>query len=308
MRSTEESNCLVGAMALSDNAGGQAHADAGVARAARPLVTRTVFGYRFVADAELDEVADQLFAPQPVDGRLPVVVTPNVDYLVRLTDPALNSLDEAIRRCRYILPDGQPIVWASRLLKTPLRRRLPGSSLFAIVWRRVVTERRPTVVIAPSERTAERLRAEYPSAVVVVPPRFDDEDPDALARVVASCRQAIEECAPEFVFVGISFPKQQRVTFTLLDDGVGAGAGTPLFLLIGAALEMHVGDVPRAPRWMQSAGLEWLFRFAREPRRLFGRYFVRDPRFAALLLRELRSHAGDHSDSRLGDDDRLDSP
>ena len=124
---------------------------------------------------------------------------------------------------------------------------------------------------------------------MVVPPHFDAEDPAQLASVVEACREAIREVQPEFVFLGISFPKQQRIALALVDELRRSGEPMPLFLLFGGSFEMYLGTVRRAPNWMQRLGLEWFFRFVLEPRRLFRRYFVTDTRFAWLLARELIS-------------------
>ncbi len=255
--------------------------------AAGALSTRHVFGFDFISSPDVEAVADRILGPQPDDGLLPLVLTPNVDYLVRLTEPRLAPLNLALQRSRYVLPDGQPIVWTSQLLGTPLAARLPGSTLFPHVWRGVVAQNRRAVVVASCEETAERMRVEHPDIGVVVPPFFDAEDADQLASVVGDCQDQIDKVQAEFVFIGISFPKQQRIALALAEAAVARGEQPPLFLTLGASFEMYLGLHPRAPRIMQSLGMEWFFRFLLEPRRLFRRYFVVDARFALLLLSEV---------------------
>jgi N-acetylglucosaminyldiphosphoundecaprenol N-acetyl-beta-D-mannosaminyltransferase len=159
--------------------------------------------------------------------------------------------------------------------------------MFPVVWKRVVEDRRRVVVIAATQETAGLLKHEYPEAGIVVPPHFDAEDPSQLARVVAACLAVIDEVKPDFVFVGISFPKQQRIALALIEILSAAGEHIPLFLLLGGSFEMYLGRVPRAPRWMQATGLEWMFRFLLEPRRLFRRYFVTDMQFLWVFVTEL---------------------
>jgi N-acetylglucosaminyldiphosphoundecaprenol N-acetyl-beta-D-mannosaminyltransferase len=252
-----------------------------------PYPNSSLFGFDFINDKDMSSVVERVLGPQPLDDRLPFVVTPNVDYIVRLREPGLADLAKALPRARYVLPDGQPIVWTSRILKPSLRSRLPGSSMFPVLWKRIVAEQRRTVIVASTDETATKLRRELPDVGVVVPPHFDAEDPTQLAAVVATCRAAIREVQPEFVFLGISFPKQQRIALALVDELRRAGEPMPLFLLLGGSFEMYLGMVKRAPTWMQRFGLEWFFRFVLEPRRLFRRYFVTDTRFAWLLAREL---------------------
>ena len=111
----------------------------------------------------------------------------------------------------------------------------------------------------------------------------------------------IAEVQPEFVVIGIGFPKQQRLALGLMSRLDAAGSDLPIFMLLGGSLDMHVGRVRRAPTWIQRAGLEWLFRFALEPRRLFRRYFVTDMRFFGLLARELLAESPSSSARRGGE-------
>jgi N-acetylglucosaminyldiphosphoundecaprenol N-acetyl-beta-D-mannosaminyltransferase len=249
--------------------------------------SRPLFGFDFVQDADLNSVVERVLAPQPSDDRLPLVVTPNVDYIVRLRQPELGDLATALPRARYVLPDGQPIVWTSRVVKPRLKSRLPGSTMFPVVWKRVIEDRRPAVVVAASAETAHRLQAEYPELGTVVPPHFELDDRAAFETVVETCWQVISEISPDFVFIGISFPKQQRIALALIERLRQAGQRSPIFLLLGGSFEMYLGITRRAPHWMQRAGLEWFFRFLMEPRRLFRRYFVDDVRFAWIFAREL---------------------
>ncbi len=250
--------------------------------------TRHLLGLDFVDDVDVEATVDRLLGPQPGEGE-PVVFTPNVDTIVRLRDLEASGLATRLRDARYVLPDGQPIVWLSRLLGRPLQARLPGSDLVPPLWRRIVAEGRRTMVVASTPEVAGRLRAELPALAAYVPPRFDVDDPDALAAVVDACAALVERDGPELVFVGISFPKQQVLAFALIDRLRRQGRAVPTFLLVGASLDMYVGRVRRAPRWVQRLGAEWLYRFVHEPRRLFRRYFVDDLRFVPLATHELRA-------------------
>ncbi|MDQ1431656.1 MAG: N-acetylglucosaminyldiphosphoundecaprenol N-acetyl-beta-D-mannosaminyltransferase, partial [Actinomycetota bacterium] len=166
--------------------------------------------------------------------------------------------------------------------------RIPGSSLFPLVWRRVVDEGRSAVVVAPSRDVGEALRTEHPTLGVVVPPYFDVEDRAALAEVLDECEQMIHGTDPELVMLGIGFPKQQHIATALIERLDARGRDVPVFLLLGGSLDMYLGRVRRAPDWVQRAGLEWFYRFLKEPRRLFRRYFVTDMRFVPLVVEEYR--------------------
>ena len=105
--------------------------------------------------------------------------------------------------------------------------------------------------------------------------------------VQASVEAALDVDA-EFVFVTLGYPKQCNVIDGMLREWP-PGQPLPRFLAIGASFDMYYGLVRRAPEFVQRIGLEWLFRFVQEPRRLFRRYFVDDLAFAPMVFRELRA-------------------
>jgi N-acetylglucosaminyldiphosphoundecaprenol N-acetyl-beta-D-mannosaminyltransferase len=255
----------------------------------RVIRTRRLFGLDFVDDVSVDATVERLLGPQTGEDGEPVVFTPNVDTIVRLGELETDGLADRLRNSRYILPDGQPIVWVSRLVNQPLRARLTGSDLVPPLWRRIVADGRRAMIVASCDELASALRAEMPSVGVYVPPHFDETDPQAVAEIVQATSAVMDDCEPEFVFVGISYPKQQLLAFALIDRIRQQGRRPPLFLLIGGAFDMYVGRTRRAPEWMQRVGAEWLFRFLLEPRRLFRRYFVEDMRFLSVARHELQA-------------------
>ena len=248
----------------------------------------SLFGLRFVSAAMDELVTELLSRPATTDtGSVPAVVTPNVDELVRLSREPDEEVRALYATAEYVIPDGQPIVWASRLAGRPMRERLPGSTLFAQLWPRLASEGVPVLVVAPSSDVAERLRSEHPEAAMVVAPRFDENDRTAIADFAAASIEQARRSRPRYVFVGLGYPQRHRLILALLARWPADLGPAPLCLGVGASLEMHVGLRPRAPHWMQRMGLEWFYRFLREPRRLFARYFVHDLAFFPLLLREV---------------------
>jgi N-acetylglucosaminyldiphosphoundecaprenol N-acetyl-beta-D-mannosaminyltransferase len=93
---------------------------------------------------------------------------------------------------------------------------------------------------------------------------------------------AVRQARPHLVVVGFGAPKQE-----LFIHESRRALAPAVFLGLGASIDFVAGTLPRAPTWMSQAGLEWLYRLGREPRRLWRRYFLKDPKFAMLLLREL---------------------
>jgi N-acetylglucosaminyldiphosphoundecaprenol N-acetyl-beta-D-mannosaminyltransferase len=257
-----------------------------------PALRRTeLFALDFV-DAETEfDISAILQSPAEfahrVKGGLPLVVTPNVDQLVNLAQHASPEAAAIINQAAYVLPDGQPVIWASRLLGAPLGARLAGSTLIADLWPALLAKGRRIFVVASSDTVAQRVRAEAGSDMAaIVAPMFPPGQRTAITEFAAGCADHIAVHKPEFVFVTLGFPKQCLLIGDIIERCKADGTDLPLFFAIGGSFDMYYGLKKRAPAWMQRVGMEWFYRFAQEPRRLFHRYFVQDPYFAVLTWRE----------------------
>jgi N-acetylglucosaminyldiphosphoundecaprenol N-acetyl-beta-D-mannosaminyltransferase len=217
------------------------------------------------------------------------VFTPNVDHVVMAAhDERFRVAYEAASLC---LADGMPVLWAARLLGVPLPEKISGSDLVWPLLERAEREQWRVYILggAPGvgEQAARRLAARFPRIVIAGTdaPRIDMDAPaearaDVLTRVRAS--------RPDLVLVALGAPKQE------LWIAESAADLRPAVLLgIGAAVDFIAGTARRAPRWVSSAGLEWLYRLAQEPGRLWKRYLLRDPEFLLIVLRELRRSRAD---------------
>ena len=215
-------------------------------------------------------------------GRGGRIITPNIDILRRAqTDPeAREHLDDA----DLIVADGMPLVWASRLGGTPLPERVAGSSLIWSLSAGLALDKRSIFVIggAPENdgaaRAADRLERENSGlrvAGTLCPDFGFDDDPTTYRQFCAK----VIDAEPDLVFVGLGYPKQERMIAKLRPALPAAW-----FIGCGAAVNFVAGDVARAPRWMQRTGLEWAHRLGNEPRRLAGRYLRHDAPYALKLL------------------------
>ena len=252
-----------------------------------------LFELDFVDAATEAEIAQLLQSPDESGHRskfsLPLVVTPNVDQLVHIAHDVNPEASAIVRQAAYVLPDGQPVIWASKLLGAPLSARLAGSTLIADLWPILMAERRRVLVVANSSEIAGRVQSDTDlKESAILAPIFAAGDREAIRAFAIKCSDQIAVEQPEFVFVTLGFPKQCLLISDIVDNCRVAGTKLPLFFAIGASFDMYYGTVKRAPRWMQRAGLEWFFRFSQEPRRLFRRYFVQDPYFIVLTIGEWR--------------------
>lgn len=179
-------------------------------------------------------------------------------------------------------PDGMPMVWAGRAAGAAWMERVYGPDLMLAVCARAAERGWRSYFYGGAEgvpeRLADRLRERFPGLVVAgawsppFRPLTPEEDDEVVARINAA--------RPDLVWVGLSTPKQERWMAAHVGR-IGAAA----LLGVGAAFDIHAGSLRQAPRWMQRSGLEWLFRLAVEPRRLWRRYLVNNPRFVAGIVR-----------------------
>lgn len=211
------------------------------------------------------------------------IVTPNVDHVCRFQRDS--EFSQAYHDAFLSLADGTPIIWVSRLFKTPLRQKLSGSDMVAhlseLAWDkgyRVFLLGAPEGVAA---RAAEVLSKRHPGiriTGVYCPPYGFERIPRENEEVLRQLRAA----SPDICFVALSSPRQELWMWRHYQ-----AAGVPVMIGIGAGLDFVAGRVRRAPVVFQKAGLEWLWRLSREPRRLWRRYLVYDALFFALVWREL---------------------
>ncbi len=194
-----------------------------------------------------------------------------------------------LNQATVVTPDGMPLVWFGRLARQRLMERVYGPSLMKRVCALSAQYRLRHFfyggVPGVADDLGQRMASEFPGLQVAgtyCPPfrSLRQEELDHIARV-------INGSAADVVWVGLSTPKQERWI-----SAVRERLRAKLLGSVGAAFDFYTDRVPQAPRWMQTSGLEWAYRLAQEPRRLWRRYAYNNPRFiylAALQLAGLKN-------------------
>lgn len=247
--------------------------------AGSPADKVTLFGVP-IDNLTMAETLDRIEAMIRSGGAHQHVVV-NVDKIVKLDrDPQLRA---AILDCDLINADGQPIVWASRLLGRPLKERVTGVDLFAaLIARSAERGFRPFLLGARQEVVecvAAILRARHPQ-LELAGFRNGYWQPDEEAAVVAQVRAA----RPDVLFVAMGSPKKELFLRRWKDE-----LRVPFVMGVGGTFDVVAGVVQRAPVWMQRCGLEWFYRLLQEPGRMWRRYLVDDMRFFVLCWREWKT-------------------
>lgn len=217
------------------------------------------------------------------------VFTPNVDHVVKAErDPAFRA---AYLDADLCLADGMPLVWASLLLGSPLPERVAGSDLVVPLAERAAARGWRIYLLggAPgdAERAAEVLTSRHGVEIAGVDaPRLEPGSAGETEGLAAAER--VSAARPDLVYVAFGAPKQELWIHR------HAGIIRPAVALgVGASLAFIAGTLPRAPRWMAGAGLEWAYRLGREPRRLWRRYVADAGGFLPIVARSLlRARSG----------------
>lgn len=178
-------------------------------------------------------------------------------------------------------PDGMPMVWAGRRAGATWMSRVYGPDLMLKVLERAAERGWRSFFYGGKEGVPELLAARvaerFPELIIAgthsppFRPLTSAEDREIVARINAT--------GADIVWVGLSTPKQER--------WMAAHVGqlcAPALVGVGAAFDFHAGLIPQAPVWMQERGLEWFYRLANEPRRLWKRYLQNNPAFVAQIL------------------------
>jgi len=210
------------------------------------------------------------------------VVTPNSDHLIRYSqDMQFRAL---YAQAAYVLLDSRFIAHTVGLIKRQVLRVCLGSDLTTAVLTSVVKPLDVTILVGGTAAQAQILRERFGLEAFhhIDPPMKFIRDPVA----VENCLQQIEAIGPfRFCFLAIGSPQQEIIAQKLKERGTSRG----LALCVGAAVDFLTGAERRAPKWMQRAGLEWLFRLLQNPKRMSRRYLIRGPAILPLLWRlELR--------------------
>lgn len=209
------------------------------------------------------------------------VVEVNTDVMIKIEeDPYLRQITN---EADLILIDGQPLVWIAKLHKRPIKEKVSGSDLSLELCRRAADKGHTMFILGGKDGIAEqakaRMEGKYPGLQIVgtyAPPFGFEKDEQELSRI----REMISALQPDIVLSCFGCPKQEKWIYENYH-----AIDADIFLCAGATVDFLAGNIKRAPAWISRIGLEWFYRFLKEPKRLFKRYFVDDMKIFGLLIK-----------------------
>ena len=209
------------------------------------------------------------------------VVTPNLDILRRYSKS--HSFRNLIASSTLSVPDGMPLLWASRVKGAPLPERVNGTDLMVHVCEAAAKSGQSVFFLGgnpgSAEHAAAELKGRYPGLEVAgchCPDFGFEKDVENIVEI----GEILAASGADIVFVGLGSPKQD-----VLINMLRLKLPHVWWLGVGISFSFVAGELPRAPEWAKKSGLEWLYRLVAEPKRLAKRYLLQGiPFFAVTLL------------------------
>jgi len=237
---------------------------------------REILGIKISSSSYAETAAKSIVWTKQGESR--AIIFANVHVLMEAFDDA--TFRAKLNAADMVNPDGMPLVWALRAMGERNPTRVYGPDATRVLLHAAQNSGIPVGFYGGSDATLARLVAEvrrrYPEleiAFTMSPPfrPLEAAEDEEITR-------RISESGARMLFVGLGCPKQEH---WIMEH---RGRIPAVMLGVGAAFDFLAGSKRQAPRWMMRNGLEWVFRFASEPRRLAGRYLKHNPRFVALFL------------------------
>ena len=226
-------------------------------------------------------IVDWRSNPSTAIGTTQVCITPTNSLLAARKQPQVQAIYNA---SEWVICDGVPVKWAAGFLGTPIVERITGLDLLPDLIQLSHDKNFSVFLLGASPGVGEQLKnkieAEYPNCLVkgiYVPPFMPVFTKEENQKML----EAVNQSGADILLVSLTAPKQDiwiAQHKQLLQ--------VPLSIGIGGAFEVMAGLVPRAPKWMHAAGLEWFYRLIQEPKRMYRRYLIEAPLFIPLIIRQ----------------------
>lgn len=207
------------------------------------------------------------------------IMAVNVDVIMKIEKDA--ELKQVADDADMVIVDGKPLIWISKWHKKPIKEKISGSDLVPALCSRSAQKGYSIFILGGKEGVAEQaklnLQKKYEGINIIgtyAPPYGFEKNQEEIDKI----NSMLNEAKPDILVVCFGCPKQEKFVYDNYQK-----YGAKVSVCAGATVDFLAGNVKRAPRWMSEHGLEWLYRFIQEPKRLFKRYFVDDIKILKLV-------------------------
>lgn len=196
------------------------------------------------------------------------IVTPNLDHIVKLEKD--KEFAEVYAHAGLVVADGKPLIWISRLLRTPIKEKISGSDLFPQMCKLAAEKGYKVFILGAADgvavMAARNLQRKYNGLQIAgtYSPSIGFEKNKNELRYI---KKLLIKNKPDILAVALGSPKGEKFIYNILKE-----CTIPVSISVGATIDFEAGNIKRAPKWMSDAGLEWLYRITQDPKRLILRY------------------------------------
>ena len=233
-----------------------------------------------VDNMQMDEVINEIES-KIIKKEKAYIVPVNVDVIIKSDKDTF--LKEILDKADMVLVDGKPLIWISKWLKRPVKEKISGSDLVPKLCQTAAYRGYTIFIIGGKEGVADSAKAnlerDFNNIKIVgtySPQLGFENDKEELSRI----NQRISNVCPDIVIACFGCPKQEKWVYENYKE-----YNAIVSVCAGATVDFLAGNVKRAPKWMSDHGLEWFYRFLKEPKRLFKRYFVDDVNILKLVFK-----------------------
>ena len=234
-----------------------------------------------ILNVEIDNVTQEELLARMKRG---VLITPNVDQIVKLQCD--KEFYDIVSRAEWCVCDSKILYLCAKLMGSPLPEAIPGSSFFPAFYEYHKNDKNCRIFLlgamdGVAQKAMDKINEKVGRKIVVgaYSPSYGFEKKQGENEKI--CR-LINDSDANVVLVGVGCPKQEK----WIDAHKAKMPDVDIWMALGATIDFEAGNVKRAPKVWQKLALEWLYRFLQEPKRMFCRYFVDDPKFFWYLLKQ----------------------
>ena len=235
-----------------------------------------------ILNAEIDNISQEELLAQLKKG---VLVTPNVDQIVKMQSD--RNFYDIVRRAEWVVCDSKILYLCTKLLGSPIPEAIPGSSFFPAFYEYHRDDENCKIFLlgamdGVADKAMKNINRKVGRSIVVgaYSPSYGFEKKQDENEQI---HKMINESGANVVLVGVGCPKQEK----WIDAHKADMPGVDIWMALGATIDFEAGNVKRAPVIWQKLAMEWFYRFLQEPKRMYRRYFIDDPKFFWYLLKQL---------------------
>ncbi len=235
-----------------------------------------------ILNVALDNISQDELLKQLEKG---VLVTPNVDQIVKMQYD--KEYYDIVKKAEWCVCDSKILYLSTKLLGTPLPEAIPGSSFFPAYYEYHKTDENCKIfLLGAMDGVAQKAMAHINKKVgrqMVVGAYSPSYGFEKKQEENDKIYQLINESQANAVLVGVGCPKQEK----WIEKHKAQMPGVDIWMALGATIDFEAGNIKRAPMIWRKLYMEWFYRFLQEPKRMYKRYFIDDPKFFWYLLKQM---------------------